>query len=204
MVSVVWLGIFVAGGWGRLGRSKTHIRMPVELTKRTRLKRNNGSSNSSRDRKVPRINNRDVPATTWDRNASHSRRVVEDVRAGAGEPAVWSAVGSGGRGGVEDVWVLLGDVVEDGDVDAEVPGEDVARGVRDPVVDHEGRSGGVEVAWVCQFEISFVEGGGGRLGGDLPLSKATRASFSSSRPWMVCADPLGKYQISPSLSVSTV
>lgn len=123
--------------------------MPVELTKRTRLESNDGSSNSSRDRKIPGINNRNMPATTRDRNAGHSRRIVEDVRAGAGEPAVRSAVGSGGRGGVEDVWVLLGDVVKDGDVDAEVSGEDVAGGVRDPVVDHEGRSGGVEVAWVC-------------------------------------------------------
>lgn len=128
----------------------------MELTKRTRLERNNGSSNSSRDGEVPGVNNRNVTATTWDGNAGLGGRVVEDVRAGAGETALWSAVWGGRRGGVEDVWVLVGDVVKDRDVDAEVLGEDVAGSVRNPVVDHEGRSGGVEVAWVCQFEISLV------------------------------------------------
>ena len=173
----------------------------MQLTKRTRLERNDRRSNSGRDGEVPGVNNRDAPAAAGDGNACRGSRVMEDVRAGAGEPAVRSAVGGGGRGGVENVWVLVGNGVEDGDVDAEVLGEDVAGGVVDPVVDHEGRSGGVEVAWVCQLEIPMVNGG---WEGGLPLSKATRASFSLSRPWILCADPLGKYQISPSLSVSTV
>lgn len=118
----------------------------MQLTKRTGLERNDRRSNSGRDGEVPGVDNRDAPAAAGDGNARRRRRVVEDVRAGAGKSAIRSAVGGGRRGGVEDVWVLVGDGVEDGDVDAEVLGEDVAGGVVDPVVDHEGRSGGVEVA----------------------------------------------------------
>lgn len=44
-------------------------------------------------------------------------------------------------GPVKDVRELLGDFVEYGRVDSEVLGEDITRGMSDPVVDHEGRSG---------------------------------------------------------------
>jgi hypothetical protein len=37
-----------------------------------------------------------------------------------------------------------------------------------------------------------------------PSSKASRYSFSSSRPWTLWATPLGKYQISPVSSFSVV
>lgn len=121
----------------------------MQLTKRTRLERHNRGSNSGGDWEVLGVHNGDVAATAGDGDARRRRRVVEDVRAGASEPAVGSAVLARRRRGVEDVWVLVGDIIKDGDIDAKVLGEDVTGGVRNPVVDHESRSEGVKVAWVC-------------------------------------------------------
>lgn len=126
--------------------SETHIRMPVKLTKRTRLERNDRRSNSCRDGEVPGVNNRDAATTAGDGNGSRSGRVMENVRARSGESTLRSAIWGCRGSGVEDIWILIGDVVKDGDVDAEVLGEDVARGVCDPVINHEGCASGVKVA----------------------------------------------------------
>lgn len=48
--------------------------------------------------------------------------------------------------GPEEVGVLLRDAAEEGDVDAEVLRDDLERGVREPVGEHERRAARVEVA----------------------------------------------------------
>lgn len=118
----------------------------MKLTKRTRLEGDDRRGNSGRDGEVPGIDNRDAATTAGDGNGSRSGRVMENVRARAGESALRSAVRGCRGGGVEDVWILVGDVVKDGDVDAEVLGKDVSRGVCDPVINHEGCASGVKVA----------------------------------------------------------
>ena len=62
-----------------------------------------------------------------------------------------------GRRWRDNVWIRFGSAVEYGRVDAKVLCEYVFRGVRDPVVNHEGRACGVEIA-VVEGEEVFVLG----------------------------------------------
>lgn len=177
---------------------KTHVRVPVKLTKALWLQLENSSSNCFRDGKVGGIDLAESAPLPRDRLRGMIVCVV-DIGAVALQSALGFLLEILTDSAVENIRELRRDLVKDRRVHAKVFREDFRRGMGHPVIDHEGGS----VPSVK--DVSHVRGiGTYPIFSKSPSSKARRYSFSSSNPWTLWATPLGKYQMSPVLSFSVV
>lgn len=135
----------------------------MQLPQRTGLESDKGGGDSLADGEVGRVNLAELAAGAGNLLGRVLKGAVDEggVAVGIGVGEVRDVAVADGA--VEDVGRGLGDVVEDGGVDAEVLGEDVLGGVGDPVVDVEGGAGPVEVAVVEDEEelVLVAEAGDG-------------------------------------------
>lgn len=116
----------------------------MELSEATGLERHKGCRNGLADGEVGRIN---LPehATSAGHILGRVLKGAVDVRAVPREGASRSVRDiPGADRPVENVRVWSGDIVEDRRVHAEVLGEDMARSVGNPIVNHESRAASVE------------------------------------------------------------
>jgi len=132
-----------------------HIRVPMKLPQTTRLESDKGRRNSFADREVGRVDL--VESAAISRNGFRvmlERLIDKGVVAGGGTLRRNGAVANGA---LLDVWVRLGNIVKYGFWDAKVLGEDILGSVREPVVNVEGDTKIISLAYGAYMNfVSFL------------------------------------------------
>lgn len=113
--------------------------MPVKLTQTLGLQLHDGSSNGLGDGEVLRVDLAQGSAVSGNRLALVLVR-VENVRAVALQSTLGGLLQVLADSAIQNVGELGGDLVENSRVDTKVLGQDITRGVGDPVVHHESSS----------------------------------------------------------------
>jgi len=103
------------------------------------------------------------------------------------------------RRAIQDVRIWSGNVIENRLWQSKAFGQNRFWGLREPVVDVEACSVRQCKSGIHRQRMTRTYPARSKS----PSSKARRYSFSLSKPWIVCAWPLGKYQMSPKPSSDT-